>query len=256
MLLEMVREFKEKINKGPVFGVFSKTSDPAFIECLGYAGFDYVIIDMEHAPHHLSNMQNLIRAAQIAKIVPIVRIIENSYHLINQVLDIGAAGVQIPHVKCKEDIKEILEHAKFFPKGNRGMCRYVRAAKYSSIKGEEYFKRANENLIIIQIEGKEGYKNIDSIIEHGGFDILFIGPYDLSQSLGVPGNIEHPLVLESVNKIVKKCNEKRIIVGNFNDSMPMAKMWIKKGIRYISYSVDVGLFYDASKKLAQSLKEI
>ena len=135
------------------------------------------------------------------------------------------------------------------------MCRFVRAAHYSSTSGSDYFKNANDSLIIIQIEGKEGVNNLDSIIKQGGFDILFIGPYDLSQSLGIPGQVEHPLVENTIRDIVRKCSEKNIIVGNFNDSVEIAKKWISFGIKYISYSVDVGIFYEGYRNIVNNLKK-
>ena len=254
MYLDLISNFKEKIKSGPVFGPFSKSTDPAFIEIMGYSGFDFVILDMEHGPNGLLNMQNLIRAAQLTNIVPIVRVKEDNRSLMANVLDIGAAGIQVPHVKCAEDVKEIINMTKFSPLGSRGMCRFVRSADYSFINGKDYFKYANESLIIIQIEGKEGVENLDSIINQGGFDILFVGPYDLSQSLGVPGQIEHPLVEKTINEIVKKCKEKNIVVGNFNDDAQMAKKWIKLGMKYISYSVDTGIFSEGCKTIINNLK--
>ncbi|MHB1253535.1 MAG: HpcH/HpaI aldolase family protein [Candidatus Humimicrobiaceae bacterium] len=254
MYSNLIRNFKRKIKNQPVFGPFSKSTDPAFIEIMGYSGFDFVILDMEHGPNGLLNMQNLIRAAQLTNIVPIVRVKEDNRSLMANVLDIGAAGIQVPHVKCAEDVKEIINMAKFAPLGMRGMCRFVRAADYSFINGDDYFKYANEALIIIQIEGREGIENLDSIIKQGGFDILFVGAYDLSQSLGVPGQVEHQLVEKTINEIVKKCKEKNIVVGNFNDNVQMAKKWINIGVKYISYSVDVGIFSEGCKTIVNSLK--
>ena len=254
MYSNLIRNFKEKIKNQPVFGPFSKSTDPAFIEIMGYSGFDFVILDMEHGPNGLLNMQNLIRAAQLTNIVPIVRVKEDNHSLMANVLDIGAAGIQVPHVKCADDVKEIIDMARFSPLGMRGMCRFVRAADYSNINGDDYFKYANEALLIIQIEGKEGVENLDSIIKQGGFDILFVGPYDLSQSLGVPGQVEHPAVEKTINEIVKKCKEKNIVVGNFNDNFKMAKKWIRLGVKYISYSVDVGIFSEGCKTVVNGLK--
>lgn len=253
---KLVNDFKEKIKNEAVFGVFSRTTDPAFIEITSYAGFDFVILDMEHGPNGLENIQNLIRAAQLTSIVPIVRVKEDNHSLMADVLDLGAAGIQVPHVRNVEDVLEIINMAKFSPQGMRGVCRFVRAADYSSVDRQQYFKYANDSLIIIQIEGKEGVENLDNIIKKGGFDILFVGPYDLSQSLGVPGQIEHPLVEKTINEIVRKCKEKNIIVGNFNDSLEMAKKWISLGVNYISYSVDSGIFFEACKKIVNGLKDI
>lgn len=248
--------FKEKIKKGAVIGVFSKTSDPAFIECMGYGGLDFVILDLEHGPQNIYNLQNLLRAAECSGILPVVRVRENEYNLINQALDIGAAGIQVPHIQVPEDIDRVLKYSKFHPYGQRGLCRFVRSASYSAISGKEYLEQANDNIIIIQIEGKKGFDNLDRIISNEGFDILFIGPYDLSQSLGIPGQTGHPDLIKVVKEIVIKCNEKGITTGIFSDTIPEARKWMSQGVKYISYSVDVGIFYDASKKIAEELKNL
>ena len=252
----IIKNFNEKINRYPVFGFFSKTTDPAFIECMGFAGLDFVILDMEHGPNSLISLSNLIRAAQLVNILPIIRIKEGDNNSISNVLDIGAGGVQIPHIKNKKDTEKIKQYSKFFPEGNRGMCRFVRAAHYSSLDQFEYFKNSNKTVNVIQIEGKEGIENIDEIIDSHSFDILFIGPYDLSQSLKIPGRIDDPLIENEMKKIVKKCASKNIIVGTFCDNFASAKKWISAGVKYISYSVDVGIFYDVSKKIADELKHI
>ena len=179
----MIKNFKNRLKTNYVISPFSKTEDPALIECMGHSGFDFVIIDLEHGPNNVTNIQNLIRAAQISNIFPIVRIKEDTVSLIGEVLDIGAGGIQVPKVSCVDEIKRILKNSKFHPAGERGLCRFVRAAKYSSLDKEIYFREANEAVLIIQIEGSEAINNLDEIISFGGFDILFIGPYDLSQSL-------------------------------------------------------------------------
>ncbi|MDD3521236.1 MAG: aldolase/citrate lyase family protein [Actinomycetota bacterium] len=253
---DIILNFNDKISKRPVFGFFSKTTDPAFIECMGHAGLDFVILDMEHGPNNLLNLSNLIRASQLVNILPVVRIKEGDNNLISNVLDLGAGGVQIPHIKTKKDITTARQYSKFFPEGSRGMCRFVRAADYSATDQYEYFKNSNKTINIIQIEGKEGLENIDEIIDYGGFDILFIGPYDLSQSLGIPGKVDDPPVENAMKKITAKCAEKNITVGTFCDNTESAKKWINAGVRYISYSVDVGIFYAASKKIADELKKL
>ena len=149
--------------------------------------------------------------------------------------------------------KACVEAARFFLKGKRGVCRFVRAANYSSLPREEYFNRANEALIIIQLEGKEAIQDIDNILKVEGIDIIFIGPYDLSQSLGVPGQVSHPLVIDAMNSIVERARSQDIIVGTFTDTLQSAEMWKKAGVQYISYSVDVGIFTDACHQLVKNL---
>jgi len=118
----------------------------------------------------------------------------------------------------------------------------------------DYFSEANESIIVIQLEGKAALDNLDKILEVKGFDIVFVGPYDLSQSLGVPGEIEHPVVIRTIRDIVSACLAKGISVGTFTDTPEQAAMWMEQGIRYIANAVDMGIFYNAVSKLVSELK--
>ncbi|MHC4564639.1 MAG: HpcH/HpaI aldolase family protein [Planctomycetota bacterium] len=255
-ITELIRHFRQRIAEGPVFGPFSKTSDPAIVETLGHAGFDFIILDMEHGPNSIETVQNVIRAAQLAEMAPIVRIPSGDYEMIGKALDVGAAGVQVPQVSCAQDVRVAIKHAKFAPLGMRGVCRYVRAAGYSSMDKTDYFRRANETLLIIQIEGQAALDNLDEILAVDGVDIVFVGPYDLSQSLGVPGEVEHPLVIEKMKQIVEVCLGKGVFVGNFTETIPQTEMWVAQGLRYMSYSVDVGIVYEAGKALLSDFNRI
>lgn len=255
-ITDLILHFRQRIAEGPVFGPFSKTSDPAIVETLGRAGFDFIILDMEHGPNSIETVQNLIRAAQLSKMAPIVRIPSGDYEMIGKALDIGAAGVQVPQITCADDVKAAIEHAKFAPLGMRGVCRFVRAAGYSSMDKADYFSRANETLVIVQIEGQAALDNLDEILAVDGVDIVFVGPYDLSQSLGVSGEVEHPLVIEKMKQIVKVCLDKNVFVGNFTETVSQTRMWAAQGLRYMSYSVDVGIVYEAGKALLNEFDRI
>lgn len=255
MVMEMIREFKEKLSLGAVVGIFSKTCDPAFIEVMGYGGFDFVIIDLEHGANSVQTVQNLIRACEVSNIFPIVRVKEGDFSVMGAVLDIGAGGIQIPQVESADDAKEIVKRVKFSPLGMRGVCGFVRAARYSSIDRFQYFKRSNETVVILQLEGKKSLEELDEIIDVQGIDIIFIGPYDLSQSLGVLGDIDHPSVVEKMREINERCSQKGIAVGTFVDTIQNARRWRGLGIRYIAYSVDVGIFYDKCVEVLESLKK-
>ena len=241
-MTEQVRCFRGKIGKGPVLGPFSKTRDPAFIEIMGYTGFDFVILDLEHGPNSVETVENLIRAAQVADILPVVRVKEGYRPLIGEVLDIGAGAIQVPQVTTAEDARGIVETAKFHPRGMRGVCRYVRAARYSSKDQQQYFQDANECLVILQLEGKEALANVDAIMQVEGVDILFVGPYDLSQSLGVPGQVRHPKVEKQIREIASVCRDRGMSVGTFVEDTDSAKRWLSLGVHYLCFSVDVGIF--------------
>jgi 4-hydroxy-2-oxoheptanedioate aldolase len=256
MLTPQIRAFKAKLAEGPVFGIFSKTSDPAFVEAAGHSGLDFIIIDLEHGPNSVETAQDLIRGAQIAGILPIVRVKEDRLSVIGEVLDIGAAGVQAPQIVDAASARSVVERAKFAPAGARGVCRFVRAADYSSLDRDRYFREANEALVIAQLEGTEALRNVQSILGVQGIDIVFIGPYDLSKSLGVTGQVGHPLVLEKMTYLVELCSQNGLAAGTFVDTLDSAEKWIAAGVRYIAYSVDVGIFTESCRQLAASLVQI
>lgn len=253
-IFDMAEKFKENLHNDCVVGMFSKASDPAIIESMGYAGADFVIIDLEHGPNSVQTVQNLIRAAQISGMLPIVRVKEDCDCVMSEVLDIGAGGIQVPQITTKVDALNVMEKTKYAPIGQRGVCRFVRAANYSSKDRFEYFKDANKTLTILQIEGQDGINNLDEILTVDGVDVIFIGPYDLSQSLGIPGEIDNPAVRDKMIEIIDKCSQHGITVGTFVDTPQNAEKWKNAGVKYIAYSVDMGIFCDAVKNIVTDVK--
>ena len=247
---------KEVLKEGKnVFGPFMKFTDPAAVEIMGFAGFDFVIIDAEHGPISMQNAQNMIRSAETANITPIIRVASNDEALILRALDIGAQGIEIPQINIKSQAIKAVKSVKYSPQGERGVCRYVRAANYSSMDKFEYFKSANnETMIIAHIEGVEGINNLDEILSVPGIDVIFVGPYDLSQSLSIPGEVNNPLVTEKMKEVVLKCRENKVAVGTFVDDVKTAKFWVSLGVQYMSFSVDVGILYEASKQIVKKFK--
>ena len=242
-------------NKKFVVGPFMKVSDPALVEIAAFAGFDFVIIDLEHGPNTIETVQGHVRAAQAKGITPVIRVPEINENIISKALDIGADYVQVPQIETAADAERVVKAAKFFPEGSRGVCRYVRAADYASMPKENYFGNANKSTgIIIHIEGNIAFKNIDEILAVDGIDVIFIGPYDMSQSCGVPGEVNHPKVISQMKEIVKKAASLGKIVGTFVENPESAKQWIDLGVKYISYAVDVGIYFDACKDIVKKLK--
>jgi 4-hydroxy-2-oxoheptanedioate aldolase len=232
-----------------------KTTDPAFVESAGYAGFDFAVLDLEHGPASFQQLQNLIRAAEVSGIFPIVRTPPGNLHQIGAVQDIGAGGVMVPQIQNAREALAAVKSAKFHPKGERGVCAFVRAAKYSTTNSQAYFNESNENLLILQLEGTEALDNMDEIMQVPDIDILFIGPYDLSQSLGVPGQVNHPTVINSMQEIVKKAKSKGQRIGTFVTNLDNARLWKKAGVQFIGYSVDTAIFVEASQAILKKLKD-
>ncbi|MEX2606663.1 MAG: aldolase/citrate lyase family protein [Kiritimatiellia bacterium] len=236
-----------------LLGPFSKTCDPNMVEALGFGGFDFIILDLEHGPNDIVNLGNLIRAAEHAGMYPVVRILDT--HQIGRAFDLGAAAVQIPHISSAADARAATAAARFAPEGHRGVCRYVRAADHSAKEKSDYFATANDITVIAQVEGKAGLENLDEILEVPGIDVIFLGVYDLSQSLGFTGQVERPEVVDALKEVIKKCQKKGLPVGTFVESVDTAKRYRDLGVSYLCYAVDVGLLIEAARAVTGPMKE-
>jgi 4-hydroxy-2-oxoheptanedioate aldolase len=133
------------------------------------------------------------------------------------------------------------------------VCRFVRAEKYSSRERSAFFRKAKQALVIVQVEGLKGIENLGAILAVQGIDIVFIGPYDLSQALGVTGQIDHPAVQGKMKDVVTAAGKKDIVVGTFVDTIENAHKWKETGVQYLSYSVDVGIFYEACRSIVSAI---
>ena len=177
---------------------------------MGWTGFDFVLIDTEHTPVDVGATLNVIRACDLTGMTPIVRVYENSPALICKVLDNGAQGVTIPHISTAEQAEAVVRAIKYPPLGDRSTCPHIRATHFGLLSWKEYYQKANENtLVILLVEGEEGIRNIPAILKTRGVDIIFFGPVDFSQSIGLSsfGDFEHPKVYAALKDLVKMCGE-------------------------------------------------
>ena len=247
--IDLIRTFRAKLKEHACIGIFSKTIDSNFVEAAGFSGLDFIILDMEHGPASLEIAHNHVRASLVNEMLPIIRTKGADPHSIGSALDTGALGVQVPNISNASQAKEAIDAARFYPEGMRGVCRYVKSANFGSMDKQLYFKQANQSLLILQVEGVEGIKNLDEILSLKGFDILFIGPYDLSQSIGKPGQINSPEVIKLMQKIATKCLKKNITLGVFSDSLNQHRSLKSEGFKYIAHSVDINIYLEACQKI-------
>lgn len=245
--MDSVARFKAAMDsdKGAL-GPFMIGTDPAFVESAGHAGYDFVLLDMEHGTTTFETLPHLIRAANVAGVCPVVRV-PGQRHLDRPGAGRGRRRRDDPPDDTAEQARAAVSAAKFSPVGTRGTCRFVRSAGFGAVPGSEYFSKAQDTVVILQAEGKKAVENLDEILDVPGIDVVFVGPYDLSSSLGHVGEIDHPEVVECIKGIIAKANAKGVKLGCFADTVEGGMKWRDLGVKFIGYSCDTYLFMQAAK---------
>lgn len=241
-MIQRDKKLKERLKSGEmVFGTWNSIPSSSLVNAIGISGIDFVVIDSEHGPVGMETAEDLIRALDVTGTASVIRVPANDSHLILRALDIGAHGIQVPHISTKEDARRVVGYSKYHPYGQRGFTPFTRAGRYG-IDAKGYTKRANEDtMVVINVEGKEGVKNLDEIAGVPGVDVIFIGPYDLSQSLGKAGEVEDTEVIKAIRQSVKIAKNKGIASGSFARDEKYLDILIDCGVQYITYTVDSAL---------------
>lgn len=250
---------KEKIkNDEPVFGSFVKIYSPAMVEIMGQAGFDFIILDTEHYYMTHEQVENMVRAADINKMCTIVRVQDATEPTILHALDSGASGIQVPSLRTPEEASEVIKNSKYYPIGERGWGNGTRAGNYAFTPASEYIKYANENsLVVIHVENVDMLEQIDKLCQIPYVDVVFVGPGDLSQSMGKPGQISDPEVVANVEKVIKTAKKYGKGAGTFVASEESMKHFMELGARYFAWKSDITLYTGAirgASKIFESLK--
>jgi len=230
---------KAKIKNGEtVFGTFFSSYSADIAEVLGAAGLDFLVIDCEHGPGSPESVANSIRAAESRGATPIVRITEDTRTGILRFLDVGAHGILVPQVESAKQTERVVKYAKYSPEGIRGMA-MPRASTWG-MDGGDYTRVENEEtLVIVQCENAACLKEIDAVAQVPGLDLIFFGPYDMSQSLGIPGQIRHPLMLDAEKRILNAAKNAGIAAGLFVNSLDDARRAREDGWKLIAMGVEV-----------------
>ncbi|MGV3491767.1 MAG: HpcH/HpaI aldolase family protein [Devosia sp.] len=229
---------RERLRTGaPLIATFSIIPSVEVVELVALAGFDAVIVDLEHGSHGSEAIGPLILAARARGIYPLVRVRSSEPTEIGAALDAGAAGVIVPQVGSVAEAERVVKAARFAPDGNRGANPFVRAADYSGRL--EWFAEANRDVaVLVMVEGKGGLEEIDETVALPNLDGVFIGPMDMSHALGVPGQMAHPDVVAAIGKVVATCKEQGITAGIFAGTPEAARRWIGEGVTLLGVSAD------------------
>jgi len=251
----MSNPLKQRLQNGGVAaGIFVAFPSPDVVEMCGYLGFDFVSIDAEHGPMNVETCAHMIRAAEVAGIVPIVRTPINMPQVIMRYLDIGAMGIQVPQINSREEAVAVVQAVKYYPEGHRGLAR-PRSAHYGLRESvTEYIERSNrETMIIAHIENVAGVKHLPEILSVEGIDVFFIGPSDLSQSMGLPGQPDAPLVQGAIEAIISQVHLAGRWVGIFVGDEKQALEMKVRGIQYIAAGTTL-LFAQAARHYLKTLR--
>jgi len=251
MALQALRE-RLKSDR-PLIATFSIIPTVEVVELVALAGFEAIILDLEHGAHGTEALGSLILAAKARDIYPLVRVRTSRPSEIGAALDAGAAGVIVPQIGSLSEAEKAVRAARFAPEGDRGANPFVRAADYSG--RAEWFAEANRDVaILLMIEGISAVLAAHEIAALPNLDGIFIGPMDMSHALGVPGDTGNPKVVETVQSVIAKCKAQGVTAGIFAGTPEVAKRWIGEGVTLVGVGVDTGILLTALRGVVEATR--
>jgi 2-keto-3-deoxy-L-rhamnonate aldolase RhmA len=229
--------------------------DPGTPALYAGAGYDFIFIDMEHGSYNMETVADMVRGAKSAGIGTIIRVPRLETFFISRVLDAGAEGIMVPMTSTKEDAETIARFSKYAPIGQRGFGSNSGMTDFTPQKATVFMKEANEHtLIVAQIETKEAIENIDAILSVEGIDVGLIGPNDLSNSLGIPDQMNSELLTNAIDKVVQTAKKRGKATGIHIGSVEAIKKWRAKGMTVLACSTDINFQYNAAKATLEDMK--
>jgi len=243
---------------GTAFGtMITSFRAPAIVPMMAASGWDYLVLDNEHNAFSSETIQTLALVASYEKMTLLVRIPSLEYHHVARTLDLGVDGLVVPHVETGEEAEMLVRSAKYFPRGERDASLSSKRARFPNLKSSDYLDWANrEILIVVQIETEKGVSNADKILSTKGIDAVMIGPFDLSQSLGCPGDTGNPEVVAACCEVINACERNGVSSGIHIQTIEDAGKWISRGMSFITCKTDAGLISEASSATVSGLRSL
>jgi len=241
-----MNRFLDKLRSGEVamgqmvLELFTPGIGPMLAAC----GLDFVIYDMEHGRCDIAGVAEMLVSCRGTGITPMARVPDAENAPLSRILDLGAMGVMVPRVETRAQMERIVAELKYAPQGKRGVALGLAHDLYQA-SGAEYFPEMNaETAVIAIIETVKGFDNLDEIVSVPGLDVAWVGHYDLTVSMGIPCQFEHPRFLEAMDRLAAAAAKNNIACGFLPPTPAAAKHWIGKGFRAISLGSDVGVFLE------------
>ena len=228
---------------------------PGLARLAANAGADFIIYDMEHTGWSIETVRDLIASGDGVPIVPFVRVPATQYHFIARVLDVGTMGIMVPMVGDAAQAEMIVQSAKYPPLGQRGAAFHMAHDGYAGGDVLEKMRSANYEVVLIaQIENRSGLENVERIAAVDGIDILWIGQFDLSNFLGIPGQFTHPTFLDAVKRVTEACQRNGKTAAFMVPSVEEGLERMQQGFRCIAYWGDLWIYQQGLKQGVTALK--
>jgi len=251
----MNNRFKQLLAEGkPAIGTMIQLPSAPVVEVLAQAGFDWLVIDSEHGPIDVESVHAMIRATSGTPVTPTVRIARNLDWLAKRVLDVGALGVMMPGVNNADEARAAVQSVRYPPQGNRGFGPTFAGLRWN-LAGGDYARLANETVMaIVQIEHIDAVQRIDEILAVPGIDVALIGPYDLSGSMGLLGQVAHADVQGAIDRVLRAAQKAKVAAGIFAVSAGEVNRYIAQGFRAILVGVDVAFLAAGAQGILGQIK--
>jgi 2-keto-3-deoxy-L-rhamnonate aldolase RhmA len=253
-----MNSFRQRLASGDVvFGqMILELFTPGIGPMLAAAGMEFVIFDMEHGRCDITLLAEMIASCRGSKLVPMARVPDLNYQPLSRVLDVGARGIMVPRVETRQQAEDIVAQSKYAPIGKRGVALGISHDLYQA-GGPEFFSECNEEIaVILLLETERAFQNLDEIVGVPGVDVAWMGHYDLTVSMGIPAQFEHPKFLDAMDALVASCRKHRVAPGFLPPSPEGATHWIQKGFRAISLGSDIGVYLNALRAFRESVMNV
>jgi 2-keto-3-deoxy-L-rhamnonate aldolase RhmA len=226
---------------------------PGIGPMLAASGMDFVLYDMEHGRCDVTLLAEMVASCRGSDIVPLARVPDFNFRPLSRVLDIGVRGVMVPRVETRAQAEEIVAQLKYAPLGRRGVALGIAHDLYKA-GGPDFFAAANEEtIVILLLETAKAFEHLDEILSVPGVDVAWMGHYDLTVSMGIPAQFEHPRFLEAMDALVASCRRHGVAPGFLPTTPEAAVHWIHKGFRVLSVGSDIGVFLNGIRTFRQSV---
>jgi 2-dehydro-3-deoxyglucarate aldolase/4-hydroxy-2-oxoheptanedioate aldolase len=240
-----------KVQLGTGFG---QLRSPEVGRILAAAGFHWAFIDCEHGGFDLETVQDICRVARLAGLCPIVRVGDMQYTLVARALDCGAMGIILPRIESPEVLEKAVSWAKFPPQGVRGYGLTPVQTDYEPLNFNQIIEHVNSNtMVVFQIETKRGIEAREELLAVAGVDAVMMGPADLSISLGVPGEFQHPKMVDAMESVRESCDRHKVAPGTQTRTPDLARFWKERGIRFLGCSNETGMILERGKELVSMI---